>query len=137
MSTSNWDAIKITAQRRLRLIGSGVFPPTGESPRPGWSLEFKIVVDGNELEMFVFMSSDDNWDEEYKIHKCIYKDHGGPEIVVNEGQKIEICQRYKEGPRGNHRYLESGKPNGIDEQEKDFICERSGFDGNCTNDTRG
>lgn len=48
MSDSNWDAIKLTPQRRVRLVGSGVFPPTGDPPNKpaGWKLEFKIVVDG-------------------------------------------------------------------------------------------
>lgn len=139
MSDSNWDAIKITPNRRVRLVGTGVFGPTGDPPsKPaGWKLEFKIVQDGNELGLFIFESSDDNWDEEHKIYKCIFRDHGFNDITADEGSKVEVCQRYKEGPRPQHRYLESGKPDGIDGQEKDFKIERSSFDGNCTNDNRG
>jgi hypothetical protein len=116
MSESNWDAIKITPQRRIRLVGTGVFGPTGDPPsKPaGWKLEFKIVLDGNDVGMFIFQSSDDNWDEENKIYKCIFRDHDGPEVIADEGQKIDVCQRYKEGPRPQHRYLESGKAEGIE-----------------------
>lgn len=87
MSDSNWDAIKLTPQRKVKLVGSGVFPPTGDPPNipAGWTLEFKIVVDGTESDLFIFTSSDDNWDEQYKIYKCVFRDHGGKDIVCDAG----------------------------------------------------
>ena len=115
MSDSNWDAIQLKPKRRIRLVGSGVFPPTGEPPSkpPGWKLEFKILVDGNQTDTFIFTSTEENWDAENKIHRCIFRDHGGNDILCDEGQKIDICQRYKEGPRPQHRYLENGIKEGI------------------------
>lgn len=87
MSDSNWDAIKINVKRRVRLVGSGVFPPTGDPPSkpPGWKLEIKIVVDGTQTDIFIFTSADENWDAENKIFKCIFRDHGGNDIVCDAG----------------------------------------------------
>lgn len=87
MSDSNWDAIKLTPQRRLRLVGCGVFPPTGDPPsKPaGWKLEMKIVVDGTQTDIFIFTSSDDIWDADFKIYKCIFRDHGGNDVQCEQG----------------------------------------------------
>lgn len=83
MSDSNWDAIKLRPKRRVKIVGVGVFPPKGETPEKpaGWKLEMKTVVDGTTTDTFIYTSSDEQWDEEYKIFLCIFKDHGGSDIV--------------------------------------------------------
>lgn len=115
MSDSNWDAVQLKSKRRVKLLGCGVFPPSGETLRnpPGWKLEFKIFVDGNQTDTFIFTSSEENWDAENKIYRCIFHENGSNDIACDEGQKIDICQRYKEGPRPQHRYLENGMVDGI------------------------
>ena len=49
------------------------------------------MLDGSELGLFIFESSDDNWDPELKIYKCIFRDHGAMEVVADEGSSIDVC----------------------------------------------
>ena len=123
------------------MIGSGVFGPIGDpcTIPHGWTLEFQVVIDNVKSDLFTFTSSDDTWNAEYKIHMCIYKDYGGPEYICEAGTKIEICKKKKSGSSSSstQRYIDKGTATGIEEQEKDFITDRSSLDGNCTNVQRG
>ena len=79
MSDTNWDAIKIKPQRRIRIVGCGVFGPTGHPPsKPaGWKLEFRIHVDGEQKDTFIYVSAEDQWEEEDRFYKNIFREHGG------------------------------------------------------------
>lgn len=63
MSDSNWDALMFKPNRRIKLIGSGVFGPVGNpcTTPHGWKLEFQIVINGDKSDSFIFTSSDETW----------------------------------------------------------------------------
>lgn len=41
--------------------------------------------------MFTYESSEDHWDEDDKVYRCYFKDHGSSDIIADENQYIDIC----------------------------------------------